>query len=145
MSTNCNLYSHNLQLIILLVFVHLLLSEGYYGLCQIHNYNSIYKRKYPNTSLAPSHLCSFLKPVAEFPKLYAVSFLSLVRFVGIGGIVDHHYLSFLLIICTFYQWIFWFSDCYKPRDKERMRKGARSVYDKWNISVVICDTYILYA
>jgi len=23
-----------------------------------------------------------------------------------------------------------------------MRKGPGSVYDKWNISVVICDTYI---
>jgi len=27
---------------------------------------------------------------------------------------------------------------YKPGDKSWMRKGPESVYDKWNISVVIC-------
>jgi hypothetical protein len=31
---------------------------------------------------------------------------------------------------------------YKPGDKSRMRKGPGSVYDKWNISVVICNTDI---
>ena len=25
-----------------------------------------------------------------------------------------------------------------------MRKGPGSVYDKWNISVVVCDTYIFH-
>ena len=29
--------------------------------------------------------------------------------------------------------------CYKPGDKSWMRKGSGSVYDKWNIYVVICD------
>ena len=29
---------------------------------------------------------------------------------------------------------------YKPGDNSWMKKGPRSVYDKWNISVVICDT-----
>ena len=39
----------------------------------------------------------------------------------------------------------WHPSCYssyKPGDKSRMRKGPGSVYDKQNISVVICDTYI---
>ena len=31
---------------------------------------------------------------------------------------------------------------YKAGNKSGMRKGPRSVYDKWNISVVICDTDI---
>jgi hypothetical protein len=31
---------------------------------------------------------------------------------------------------------------YKPGDKSWMRKGPGIVYDKWNISVVICDTDI---
>jgi hypothetical protein len=31
---------------------------------------------------------------------------------------------------------------YKPGDKPYMRKGLESVYDKWNISVVMCDTDI---
>ena len=31
---------------------------------------------------------------------------------------------------------------YKPGEKSRMRKGPGSVYDKWNISVVIYDTDI---
>jgi hypothetical protein len=31
---------------------------------------------------------------------------------------------------------------YKLGDKSWMRKGTASVYDKWNISAVICDTDI---
>jgi hypothetical protein len=31
---------------------------------------------------------------------------------------------------------------YKPDDKSCTRKGPGSVYEKWNISVVICDTDI---
>ena len=31
---------------------------------------------------------------------------------------------------------------YKPGDKLRTRKWPGSVYDKWNISIVICDTDI---
>ena len=31
-----------------------------------------------------------------------------------------------------------------PGDKSRMRKGHGSTYDKWNISVVICDPHIPY-
>jgi hypothetical protein len=34
--------------------------------------------------------------------------------------------------------------CYKAGDKSWMRKGPGSVY-KWNISLVICDTYIIYS
>jgi hypothetical protein len=40
---------------------------------------------------------------------------------------------------------YWHPSCwssYKPADKPWMRKGPGSNYDKWNISVVICDTYI---
>ena len=33
---------------------------------------------------------------------------------------------------------------YKPGYKSRMRKGQGSVYDEWNISVVICDTFIFH-
>ena len=32
--------------------------------------------------------------------------------------------------------------CYKPGDKSWMSKGPHCDYDKWNISVVICDTDI---
>jgi hypothetical protein len=32
---------------------------------------------------------------------------------------------------------------YKPGDKSWMRKGPESVYNKWNISVVICDRYFI--
>ena len=41
----------------------------------------------------------------------------------------------------------WHPSCkssYKCGDKSWMRKGPESVYDKWNISVVICDTGIPY-
>jgi hypothetical protein len=31
---------------------------------------------------------------------------------------------------------------YKPGDDSLMRKVPESVYDKWNMSVVICDTDI---
>jgi hypothetical protein len=31
---------------------------------------------------------------------------------------------------------------YKPSDKSCIRKSPESAYDKWNISVVIWDTYI---
>jgi hypothetical protein len=32
---------------------------------------------------------------------------------------------------------------HKPGDKSWTRKGPESAYDKWNISVFICDTDIL--
>ena len=31
---------------------------------------------------------------------------------------------------------------YKPGEQSWTRKGPRPPYDKWNIYVVICDTYI---
>jgi hypothetical protein len=29
---------------------------------------------------------------------------------------------------------------YKPDDKSWIMKGSENAYDKWNISVIICDT-----
>ena len=32
--------------------------------------------------------------------------------------------------------------CYKPADKSWMKKGPEGVNDKWNISMLLCDTNV---
>jgi hypothetical protein len=70
--------------------------------------------------------------------------------------------TFLLSVCPFVLFLLtivlsvllWYTDydypfgifklfSYKPGDKSWKRKGPGSVYDKWNISVVICDVFNL--
>jgi hypothetical protein len=41
-----------------------------------------------------------------------------------------------------HEWHMFRYSSYKVDDKSWMRKGPGSAYDKWNISVVICDTYV---
>jgi hypothetical protein len=64
--------------------------------------------------------------------------LSLVRFSHYPPLVSSHYPLWYLLITPFGHC----SASYRPGDKSCMRKGPGSVYDKWNISVVICNTDI---
>ena len=63
------------------------------------------------TGLSLSHFCTRFKPEPGFPLPYVVVFfvfsmicgqIYFVRFVDIGGIVDHHYLS---SFCLYYMYI----------------------------------------
>ena len=65
-------------------------------------------RYIPLAGLTLPHACAFPKPGPGFPTSYVVVFFVfielkwevVVRFVDIGGIIDHHYLHFLFIIRT---------------------------------------------
>jgi hypothetical protein len=49
--------------------------------------------------LTPTHFCDCLKPGRGFPTSYIVVFF--VKFVDIGGMDDHHCLTFLFITCVY--------------------------------------------
>ena len=91
----------------------------------------------PLTGLTLPHFFSSPKPGSEFPRPYAMFFFSslnglrsevIVRFVDIGGIVDHHCLNVLFITCLYQSNVNMLYKIYQTRQKIHMLLTLRILY-----------------
>ena len=91
----------------------------------------------PLTGLTLPHFFSSPMPGSEFPRPYAMFFFSslnglrsevIVRFVDIGGIVDHHCLNVLFITCLYQSNVNMLYKIYQTRKKIHILLTLRILY-----------------